>query len=98
MGDALQVYSMEFILTCGNYSAFKMFTQSTYSYRNQIREDYERGGRMLCTTDLTLIRRHTYKCNTFSYVDFETFSKSANVLLWYSQFQLKRVSKEVSFL
>ena len=42
---------------------------------------------ILCKTDLILIRRHTYKCNTFSDVDFEAFSKSAFVPLWYSQFQ-----------
>ena len=28
-------------------------------------------------TDLILIRRHTYKCNNFSDVDFGPFSKSA---------------------
>ena len=44
----------------------------------------------LCKTDLILIRRHTYKCNTFSDVDFEVFLKSAYVPLWYSQFQEQR--------
>ena len=43
--------------------------------------------RILCKTDLILIRRHTYKCNTFSDVDFGVFSKSAYEPLWYSQFQ-----------
>ena len=43
--------------------------------------------RILCKIDLILIRRHTHKCNTFSHVDFEAFSKSAYVHLWYSQFQ-----------
>ena len=47
----------------------------------------------LCKTDLILIRRHTFMCNTFSDVDFEAFCKSAYVPLWYSQFQQKRVSK-----
>ena len=43
--------------------------------------------RILCKTGLILIRRHTYKCNTLSDVDFEAFSKSAYVPLWYPQFQ-----------
>ena len=43
--------------------------------------------RILCKKDLILIRRHTYKCNTFSDVDFEAFSKSAYVPLWYLKFQ-----------
>ena len=43
--------------------------------------------RILCKTDLILIRRHTFKCNTFIDADFEAFSKSAYVPLWYSQFQ-----------
>ena len=42
---------------------------------------------ILCKTDLIIVRRHTYKCNTFSDVDFEAFSQSACVRLWYSQFQ-----------
>ena len=42
---------------------------------------------ILCKTNHILIRRHKYKCNTFSDVDFEAFSKSAYVPLWYSQFQ-----------
>ena len=29
--------------------------------------------RILCKTNLILIWRHTYKCNTFSDVDFEEF-------------------------
>ena len=32
--------------------------------------------RIVCKMDLILILRHTYKCNTFSDVDFEAFSKS----------------------
>ena len=44
-------------------------------------------GRILCKTDLILIQRHIYKCNTFSDVDFEAFSKTVYVPLWYSQFQ-----------
>ena len=40
-----------------------------------------------CKTDLIPIRRHTYKCNTFSDVEFKAFSKPAYVPLWYSQFQ-----------
>ena len=43
--------------------------------------------RVLCKTDLILIQRHSYKCDTFSNEDFEAFSKSAYVPLWYSQFQ-----------
>ena len=43
--------------------------------------------RTLCKTDLILIWRHTYKCNTFSDVDCDAFSKSAFVHLCYSQFQ-----------
>ena len=42
---------------------------------------------ILYETGLILIRRHTNKCNTFNEVDFEAFSKSAYVPLWYSQFQ-----------
>ena len=38
--------------------------------------------RILCKTDLILIRRHTYKCNTFNDVDFQAFYKSAYVPLW----------------
>ena len=40
--------------------------------------------RILCKTDLILIQRHTYKYTTFSDIDFEAFSKSAYVPLWYS--------------
>ena len=54
--------------------------------------------RVLCKTDLILIRRHTYKCNTFSDVGFEAFSKSNYVPVWYSQCQFKRVSKGGGFL
>ena len=43
--------------------------------------------RILCKKDLILFRRHTYKCNTFSDVDFEAFSKSAYVPLWHLKFQ-----------
>ena len=43
--------------------------------------------RILCKTDLIIIQRDIYRCNTFSDVDFEAFSKSAYVPLWYSQFQ-----------
>ena len=43
--------------------------------------------RILCITDLILIQRHTYKSNALSDVDFEAFSKSAYVPLWYLQFQ-----------
>ena len=43
--------------------------------------------RILCKTDLILFRRHAYKCNTFSVVDFEAYPKSAYAPLWYSQFQ-----------
>ena len=53
---------------------------------------------ILCKTDLILIRRHTYKCNIFSYVYFEEFSKSAYILFWRSQFQQNRVSKGGGFL
>ena len=34
-----------------------------------------------------LIPRHTYKCNTFSDVDFDAFLKLVYELLWYLQFQ-----------
>ena len=43
--------------------------------------------RILCEKNLILIGRHKNKCNTFSDVDFEVFSKSTYVPLWYSQFQ-----------
>ena len=39
---------------------------------------------ILYKMDLILIQRHTFKCNTFSDIDFEAFSKSAYVPLWYS--------------
>ena len=36
--------------------------------------------RILCETDLIVIRRHTYKCNTFSDVDFKAFSSPPKYL------------------
>ena len=39
----------------------------------------------------------THKCNTFSDVDFEAFSNSAYIHLWYSRFQYMRVSKGGGF-
>ena len=53
---------------------------------------------ILWMTDLILIRRHTYKCNSFSDGDSGAFSKSAYVPLWYSQFQYSVVSKGGDFL
>ena len=44
---------------------------------------------MLCKTDLNLLRRMAYKCNTFNDipVHFEAHLKSVYVPLWYPQFE-----------
>ena len=89
--------SLIIIIRSHNYSVFQTFRQSTFSYRNQITEGFERTGidKVLCKTDLNIIRRLTYKYNTLNDVYLATFLKSAYETLLCAQFQYKRVSKGV---
>ena len=68
------------------YGAFQTFGQHIHK-EIKLQKDMNGMARILCKTDLFLITGHTYKCNTSSDVDFEAFSKSAYVPLWYSQFR-----------
>ena len=64
---------------------------SRYIHKNiKLQKSMEGMNRILCKTNLTLIWRHIYKCNTFSNVNFEAFSKSAYVLCGIHNFN-KRV-------
>ena len=71
-----------------NQPTLKLYSNKNYSAFQTFRQSRY--------SYIILIRRHTYKCNTFSDVDFEAFYKSAYVPLWYSQLQYKRVSKGVA--
>ena len=71
---------------------------SRHNYtENKLQKAMNGMDRILCKTDLILIRRHTNKGDIFNDVDIEAFSKSNYVPLWYSQFQQKRVSKGGGF-
>ena len=48
---------------------------------------------ILNKTDIDLVRRQTYKCNTFNDVHFEACCKSAYVPLLYSHFLERCISK-----
>ena len=84
--------------TTATYSVFKGLGNQHLNKEIKLQKAMNGMDRILFKTDLILIRRHTYKCSTFSDVDFEAFSKSAYVPLWYSQFQSKRVSKGGGFV
>ena len=68
------------------YSAFQTSRQSTCK-KIKFQKAMNVIDMILGKMDLFLIRRHAYKCNNFSDVDFEVFSKPVYVPLWYSQFQ-----------
>ena len=63
------------------YSAFQTLSSRHIQKEIKSKKAMNRMDRILCKTDLILIRRYTYKCNNFSDVDFEAFSKSTNVPL-----------------
>ena len=74
------------------YSAFQTLGSRHIHKEIKLQKAMNGVDKILCKTDLILIRRLTYKYNTFNHVDFETFSKSAYVPFWYLQFQSKLVS------
>ena len=66
---------------------FKRFGSRHIHKEIKLQKTMKGMGRILYKTDLILIRRHTYKCKTFTDVDFEAFYRSAYVPLWYLQSQ-----------
>ena len=73
--------------TNDHYSAFQCVGSRHIHKEIKLLKTMKGMDRIMCETDLYLIRRHTYMCNIFSDVDSEALSMSAYVPLWYSHFQ-----------
>ena len=89
----VKIVNVQIVNTCPQFSAYDLLVHfkrlCSRHIHKEIKLQKAMNGmdRTLCKTDLILIARHTYKCNTFSDVDFEAFSYFAYVPMWYSQFQ-----------
>ena len=69
-----------------NVVQFKCLGSQRIHKKVKLQKAMNRLDSILCKTDLILIQRQTYKCNTLSNLDVEAFSKSAYVPFWYHNY------------